>query len=35
MLGLDPLYVANEGKLVAFVPRDRQTRCWQGCEHTR
>ena len=23
MLGLDPLYVANEGKLVAFVPRDR------------
>jgi hydrogenase expression/formation protein HypE len=23
MLGLDPLYVANEGKLVAFVPSDR------------
>jgi hydrogenase expression/formation protein HypE len=23
MLGLDPLYVANEGKLVAFVPPDR------------
>jgi hydrogenase expression/formation protein HypE len=23
MLGLDPLYVANEGKLVAFVPRDQ------------
>jgi hydrogenase expression/formation protein HypE len=22
MLGLDPMYVANEGKLVAFVPRD-------------
>ncbi|MEU6084834.1 hydrogenase expression/formation protein HypE [Streptomyces sp. NPDC047108] len=22
-LGLDPLYVANEGRLVAFVPRDR------------
>ncbi len=22
MLGLDPLYVANEGKLVAFVPRE-------------
>lgn len=22
MLGLDPFYVANEGKLVAFVPRD-------------
>ena len=23
MLGLDPLYVANEGKLVAFVPREQ------------
>jgi hydrogenase expression/formation protein HypE len=23
VLGLDPWYVANEGKLVAFVPRDR------------
>jgi hydrogenase expression/formation protein HypE len=23
MLGLDPMYVANEGKLVAFVPRDQ------------
>jgi hydrogenase expression/formation protein HypE len=23
MLGLDPLYVANEGKLVAFVPSDQ------------
>ena len=22
MLGLDPLYVANEGKLVAIVPAD-------------
>lgn len=22
MLGLDPMYVANEGKLVAFVPRE-------------
>ena len=22
MLGLDPCYVANEGKLVAVVPRD-------------
>lgn len=21
LLGLDPLYVANEGKLIAFVPR--------------
>ena len=24
MLGIDPLYVANEGKLVAFVPRDKE-----------
>ncbi|MCW2539954.1 MAG: hydrogenase expression/formation protein HypE [Frankiales bacterium] len=23
LLGLDPMYVANEGKLVAFVPRER------------
>ncbi|QGV77078.1 hydrogenase expression/formation protein HypE [Streptomyces ficellus] len=23
VLGLDPMYVANEGKLVAFVPRDQ------------
>lgn len=23
ILGLDPMYVANEGKLVAFVPRDQ------------
>jgi len=23
LLGLDPLYVANEGRLVAFVPRDK------------
>lgn len=22
ILGLDPMYVANEGKLVAFVPRE-------------
>ena len=22
LLGLDPLYVANEGKLIAFVPRE-------------
>jgi hydrogenase expression/formation protein HypE len=25
-LGLDPLYVANEGKLVAIVPADRADR---------
>lgn len=23
LLGLDPMYIANEGRLVAFVPRDR------------
>lgn len=27
LLGLDPLYVANEGKLVAFVPPDRADAC--------
>ena len=26
MLGLDPLYVANEGKLVAVVPPQRRRR---------
>lgn len=26
MLGLDPLYVANEGKLIAVVPRDQSSR---------
>jgi hydrogenase expression/formation protein HypE len=26
MLGLDPLYVANEGKLIAFVPPDQADR---------
>ena len=26
LLGLDPLYVANEGKLLAFVPPDRRRR---------
>ena len=29
LLGLDPMYVANEGKLVAFVPRARR-RCGAG-----
>jgi hydrogenase expression/formation protein HypE len=28
-LGLDPLYVANEGKLVAIVPADRAERALQ------
>jgi hydrogenase expression/formation protein HypE len=27
MLGLDPLYVANEGKLVAVVPPEEAERC--------
>ncbi len=27
MLGLDPLFIANEGKLVAFVPADQAERC--------
>ncbi|WP_078992937.1 hydrogenase expression/formation protein HypE [Streptomyces sp. MMG1121] len=27
LLGLDPLYVANEGKLVAFVPPDQADEC--------
>ena len=29
LLGFDPLYVANEGKLLAFVPADQAVkRCW-------
>lgn len=38
MLGLDPLYVANEGKLVAFVPRadaDRVLAAMAGHEYGR
>ena len=32
MLGLDPLYVANEGKLIAIVAaRSRRTICWRRC----
>ncbi len=27
MLGLDPLFIANEGKLVAFVPEKQAERC--------
>jgi hydrogenase expression/formation protein HypE len=30
MLGLDPLYVANEGKLVAVVPREDADRVLQA-----
>ena len=32
MLGLDPLYVANEGKLVAVVPPADAEKCWPSCE---
>jgi hydrogenase expression/formation protein HypE len=32
MLGLDPLYVANEGKLIAVAPRRRQAGSWRSCE---
>ena len=36
LLGLDPLYVANEGKLVAFVaPAGRRARCWPRCAPIR
>ena len=31
MLGLDPLYVANEGKLVAVVPPEAAGACWRRC----
>ena len=34
-LGLDPLQVANEGKLLAFVPPGRPTRCSPRCGRTR
>ncbi len=29
ILGLDPLYVANEGRLIAFVPKTQLTHCLQ------
>jgi hydrogenase expression/formation protein HypE len=29
MLGLDPFYIANEGKLVAFVPKRRLMKSWR------
>ena len=35
LLGLDPLYVANEGKLLAFVPARMRTRCSGRCGRTR
>ena len=31
ILGIDPMYVANEGKLVAFVAPERRTRRWPRC----
>ncbi len=35
MLGFDPLYVANEGKLVAFVPPDEADRVLAAMKQTR
>jgi hydrogenase expression/formation protein HypE len=38
LLGLDPLYVANEGKLLAFVPPDQADvvlAAMRGHEHGR
>ena len=37
MLGIDPMYVANEGKFVAFVAPERAEAAWRpplrpGCE---
>jgi hydrogenase expression/formation protein HypE len=34
LLGLDPLYVANEGKLLAFVPADAADECSPSCADT-
>ena len=35
MLGLDPLYVANEGKLIAVVPEVDSSACSMSCAVTR
>ena len=35
LLGLDPLYVANEGKLIAIVPATEAERLLPRCETTR
>ena len=36
MLGLDPLYVANEGKLIAVVPHlNKATNYWKRCTPIR
>jgi hypothetical protein len=31
MLGLDPPYVAKEGKLLAVVPRPKRINSWRSC----
>ncbi len=31
MLGFDPLYVANEGKLIAIVPLAKRRPHWKPC----
>ena len=35
LLGFDPLYVANEGKLVAIVPPEAAATCSPPCATTR
>ncbi len=35
MLGFDPLYIANEGKLVAFVPREEAEKVLEAMRRTR
>ena len=35
ILGLDPLYVANEGKCLAIVARERRAPSWTRCAATR
>ena len=35
LLGLDPVYVANEGKAVFFVARKPPIACWRSCARIR
>ena len=35
ILGIDPMYIANEGKLVAFVAPGWPTRRWRRCARCR
>jgi hydrogenase expression/formation protein HypE len=35
LLGLDPVYVANEGKAVFFVAPEAADRCWPCCARIR